>query len=132
MCNLSFEAPINKLSMPIDVYSEWIDASERAQSQNQDGLSPTVEPELDEDKYKNSSRQRSPRADYDEEYNSDSSRGYIQRSNSARAIDNLSDSNPGDDGLVDRYAEDESLFSDHEEFEKSSKRSRIESSEEDY
>jgi len=29
-CNTTFEAPITYLSEPIDVYSDWIDACERA------------------------------------------------------------------------------------------------------
>ncbi|AOA61712.1 Transcription elongation factor 1 [Komagataella phaffii CBS 7435] len=35
-CNLSFQAPINSLSQPIDIYSDWIDACEAVAEENAD------------------------------------------------------------------------------------------------
>ncbi|KAI9204960.1 uncharacterized protein BJ171DRAFT_504237 [Polychytrium aggregatum] len=45
-CNVKFQAIINALSEPIDVYSEWIDACERANAQPADrhqAASPTFD-----------------------------------------------------------------------------------------
>jgi len=53
VCKAHFEAPINYLSEPIDVYSDWIDACERVNSatatETEPGEGADAEPNPDEE-----------------------------------------------------------------------------------
>ncbi|PVU97855.1 hypothetical protein BB561_000248 [Smittium simulii] len=49
VCKVTYEARINKLSMPIDVYSEWIDACDDLKKREAKGL--PLEPQNDNDDY---------------------------------------------------------------------------------